>query len=440
LVLAVSALMFPGLACIDLDEPTESTFTPDATVSYRIIGAQSDKCLTLPASDSASAVAGGLEIHICDGSLRQTFRIEPVGENRHRLHNLGADLCLDVQGASRIDGASIIGWPCGSGKNQQWRLFGTSANALRFVVRHSRKAMDVAGSSVSDGTNLVQWAPLEQSSQRYRLQVLPTAGNPPAGGAGSQDVVTGWASVGWPIAGEGDPRVTSVTTAAALGKALAAPTAGVVRIEGTISASVSVGSNTTLEGAPGAVLRGNLKIARASNVVIRNLAIVAVAGAAGATRAVTIKDGAHHVWIDHCDLSDSGTPDLEIDPGTDNITVSWTKLSQLEIGGGRRNLRVTLHHNWWTGKVGEAVPRLLVGTVHLYDNYFDSHPNRSGIEASAQASLLLQNNYFQGASRLQQNQSEGSAAVAAESRPPYAYQLDDSAAVPALVAKGVGPH
>ena len=442
-VVLALALPISGMACIDLDEPTEPAFTPDATASYRIVGAQSSKCLTLPSSNSASAAPGALELRVCDGSARQTFRIESVGENRHRVRNPGADLCLDVQGASRADGASVIGWPCGAGKNQQWRLFGRSAEAVRFVVRHSRKALDVAASAVTDGANLVQWASQEQGSQRYRVQILPPAGDP--AGAGGQSGVRGWAAVGWPIAGEADPRVASVTTAAALEEALAAPTTGVVRIEGRIRASVSVGSNKTLEGAPGAVLEGRLKIARASNVVVRNLTIVNAASAAsaasalGAASAVTIRDGAHHVWIDHCDLSDSDTPDLAIGPGTDNITVSWTKLSQLEIGGGRRTLRVTLHHNWWTGKVGEAMPRLRSGTVHLYNNYFDSHPNRSGIEASPQATLVLENNYFEGASRLQQNQGDGSSA-ASESRPPYVYSLDDTAAVPTLVAKGAGPR
>ncbi|WP_405732558.1 pectate lyase [Streptomyces sp. NBC_01537] len=173
---------------------------------------------------------------------------------------------------------------------------------------------------------------------------------------------------------------------------------------------LKVGSNTTIVGTGRAVLKGgSLQVKNADNVIIRNLELRDAydcfpywqpnTGGLGDWK--TSYDniwltGATHVWIDHITASDKGHPDaaeptwfgrnylrhdglLDITTGSDLVTVSWSRFADHDkailIGnsdsatGDRGRLRVTLHHNAFTGTVQRA-PRVRFGQVHLYNNAY----------------------------------------------------------------------
>ena len=111
--------------------------------------------------------------------------------------------------------------------------------------------------------------------------------------------------------------------------------------------------------------------------------------------AVSLRDS-EQVWIDHNDFRDRQTLDstlpsffnakyqihdglLDITNASDRVTVSWNRFQNHDkvmlIGSsddapadvGR--LRVTLHHNSFDN-VGQRVPRVRYGQVHVYNNYY----------------------------------------------------------------------
>ncbi len=202
--------------------------------------------------------------------------------------------------------------------------------------------------------------------------------------------------------------------------------------------TLNVGSNTTIVGLEGAVLKGaNLQVKNASNVVIRNLDLrdaydcfpVWQPNTGGLGDWKTAYDtiwlsGSHHVWVDHVTLSDKGHPDekepthfgrnylrhdglLDITNGSDLVTVSWSRLvghdKAMLIGSGdsatgdRGKLRVTLHHNQFESIVQRA-PRVRFGQVHLYNNRYivpeDAHDYRYSIGVSTESAIHAQNNAF----------------------------------------------
>jgi pectate lyase len=86
----------------------------------------------------------------------------------------------------------------------------------------------------------------------------------------------------------------------------------IINISGTISGSsmLDVKSNKTVNGLSGATLNGvGLSIWNNSNVIIRNIRIQN-----SPIDAITIRDNAHHVWIDHCWL-DRASDELVDIPG-----------------------------------------------------------------------------------------------------------------------------
>lgn len=197
-----------------------------------------------------------------------------------------------------------------------------------------------------------------------------------------------------------------------------------------------VGSNTTIVGLKGAVLKGgSLQVRNASNVIIRNLDLrdaydcfpVWQPNTGGLGDWKTAYDniwltGATHVWVDHVTLSDKGHPDaaeptyfarnylrhdglLDITNGSDLVTVSWSRFADHDkamlIGnsdsatGDRGRLRVTLHHNAFESVVQRA-PRVRFGQVHVYNNRYlaENDDYRYSLGVSTESAIFAENNAF----------------------------------------------
>ncbi|MDT0437736.1 MULTISPECIES: polysaccharide lyase family 1 protein [Streptomyces] len=113
----------------------------------------------------------------------------------------------------------------------------------------------------------------------------------------------------------------------------------------------------------------------------------------------TVLYGATHVWMDHNTFTDGDHPDstlpyyygrifeqhdgeLDIVKGSDHVTASWNVFADHDktilIGNSdsastaavdRGHLKVTLHHNLFSGLV-ERAPRVRFGQVDSYNNHF----------------------------------------------------------------------
>jgi pectate lyase len=216
--------------------------------------------------------------------------------------------------------------------------------------------------------------------------------------------------------GGGSAAPTVVTTIEAFTAAVTGSTPAVVQIGASMSGRVKIGSNKTVTAINGAVFTGNLGVDGSFNVILRDLRIVGFnctdnPVCEGGADAMTISDGAHHVWVDHCDISNGSDGNLDINHQSDYITVSWTKFSYSSdrVGGhefsnligssdgdtadmGR--LKVTWHHDWWADSVAERMPRVRYGQVHLFNNLYTSNGNSYCIGVGWYANLLLESNVF----------------------------------------------
>ncbi|MFY9513696.1 MAG: hypothetical protein WAQ05_22265, partial [Rubrivivax sp.] len=205
--------------------------------------------------------------------------------------------------------------------------------------------------------------------------------------------------------------------------------------------AVDIPSNTTLVGAgPGAgFINATLRIVGVSQVIVRNLKIVAPCdvapvwdpsdGATGAWNAaydaISVA-GSDHVWIDHNTVTDVPVTDdtlpvengktrqchdgaLDITSGSDHVSVSYNVFEKHDkailIGssdsasGDAGRLRVSFSNNVFSDLVQRA-PRVRYGQVHLFNNYHAgsktaavyAHAYSVGVGKSAQ--ILSHNNVF----------------------------------------------
>lgn len=235
---------------------------------------------------------------------------------------------------------------------------------------------------------------------------------------------------------------------------------------------IRVASNKSIIGAGKGVTLSFLgfDFKQQHNIIIRNLRITKANPDALAFRSC------HHVWVDHCDLSDCDDGLLDYTLGSSYLTVSYTRLSNHDkvsiccSGTGHaedyNRQRNTYHHCWFTDNV-QRNPRIGYGRLHVFNTYY-TDISLYCIGYFCRAKAISERNYFmrcKGPYRQMYSDDSNSAyygelfslgdyqeqceaksqptatSLSDDDIPPYIYKfaLDDVMAVPQLAQDNCGP-
>ena len=223
------------------------------------------------------------------------------------------------------------------------------------------------------------------------------------------DKIIGYAMVGGTTTGGQGGQTVVVSTLSALKSAIASSAPAIIKVSGKITGTgfLNVSSNKTILGLKGSSLEGvGLMIYGTNNVIIRNMTIRNVKTYSN----IIIKEGAHHVWVDHCTLSSDRNHGwdyydglLDVGKKANYVTLSWNKLHDnhipLLIGFGDGStvdkdfLKVTMYKNHFLN-VSERQPSTRFGYMHVFNNYMQ---NGSGyaVGATFGATVRTDNNFFE---------------------------------------------
>ena len=282
------------------------------------------------------------------------------------------------------------------------------------------------------------------------------------------DAPIGWASVAGGTRGGAGGMTVTVSDAAAFAKAVTSSEPLVIRVTGEIKleGTVRVKPNKTIlgVGADAALTGGGLNLRSTNNVIVRNLSIHD-----SPDDAINL-EGSHHVWIDHCDLSQCRDGLLDVKAASDLVTVSWNRFHDHQktcllghsdkpdvLAKDKGHLRVTYHHNFFDGSKTRHPRVRIAETVHVFNNYY--RDCEYGVASLADAGVLVEGNFFERVQnpthtlygetkipgrlveRLNAAIESGPFATRGEVREvkdAYAYSLDDAQKVRELVRAGAG--
>jgi pectate lyase len=295
--------------------------------------------------------------------------------------------------------------------------------------------------------------------------------------------------------GGGNATPQTVTTLAALTSAASGSNPAVIYVSGVLApGTFNIGSNKTIVGLCGAEIHGHIGVSGSSNVIVRNIKIVgygvgdctkdpdfdAAVGCSSGNDAITIGNNAHHVWFDHCDVSDGTDGNLDITSGADYVTISWTKFhytprtdnvgndstganghrfsnligSADNVPGDVGKLNVTWVHDWWAENVNQRMPRSRNGKIHMLNSLFTSTGNSYCTNAGFQTHLLVEGNAYIGVKGPLQPDANGdmlarnnlfsgtsgtTTANGTGFTPPYTYTVESASGIQATVMAGAGP-
>ena len=143
-------------------EPTPGSFTSAAVVQH------SGKCLNV------SGVSGEQVVQrSCNGGAAQQFTFTPSGAAGSYTVSSG-DLCLGVTDASRINRAAVVQQACDGSAPQRFKLQAAGSDtAFLLIAQHSGKAVDVERASRRDGAPVLQWTSTGSANQRWTLAGYP---------------------------------------------------------------------------------------------------------------------------------------------------------------------------------------------------------------------------------------------------------------------------
>ena len=215
--------------------------------------------------------------------------------------------------------------------------------------------------------------------------------------------------------GTGGPTVTA-TTEADLTMYATKTTPGplIIQVQGNIvlTSRLDVSANKTIIGigeSP-SITGANINLKGidggkplAYNIIIRNL-ILGDNGSIDSRDAITITEKAHHIWVDHCTLSNCYDGLLDISHASEYITVSWNHYHSQDktslVGHSDNNasedtghLKVTYHHNFFDG-TNQRNPRVRFSYLcHIFNNYYNAN-QAYGVVSACDAYVLVEGNYF----------------------------------------------
>lgn len=173
-----------------------------------------------------------------------------------------------------------------------------------------------------------------------------------------------------------------------------------------LEAPLRLGSDKTFDGRGRKVRITGMGILtqESSNLIFENLIFTAPSITALDTtsrRALSIHNGTHHVWVDHCTFEEYPLVELDVKRGSHNITISWSRFENAQTGvlfGLAGNIimdsaqNLTMHHNYFAGLSDDGVLGHN-GVLHAYNNFFDS-VEKSGVVCSDSAKCLVERNVF----------------------------------------------
>lgn len=220
---------------------------------------------------------------------------------------------------------------------------------------------------------------------------------------------------------------------------------------------------------------GIFNISGKSNIIIRNIHFIGPGSIdVGGYDLMSVRDGAHHIWIDHCRFTDGMDGNLDVTVKADFVTISWCvfdyttrsydhKVSNL-VGGsddaskqGENNLNITYANNIWGNKCEGRMPMARFGTIHLLNNYYNCPGCGSSVNPRKNSEFLIEGNYFEKGVKKIFSQSGAKAYVFKNNhytesfsqpanvgsvRIPYSYTAYDVMEVPAVLTSaenGAGP-
>ena len=103
------------------------------------------------------------------GRANQQFTFALQSDGSYTVKSVNSGKLLDVNGGSTAWGANVIQWQANGGKNQRWKLTVDEGNRITFKNVNSGLVFDVNGGVAKAGSSMIQWGANNGLNQKWKL-------------------------------------------------------------------------------------------------------------------------------------------------------------------------------------------------------------------------------------------------------------------------------
>ncbi|MFC8918370.1 RICIN domain-containing protein [Streptomyces sp. NPDC047821] len=142
--------------------------------------AHSDQCLTIPGASLRNGV-NTVQSACADDAVNQRVDLVPTGAGTFELRFGHSGKCLDVEGAGIKTGTPVQQWWCVGADNQRWRMVMVDIAKELYELRpahlaaDTNRCLDVESASKADGASARLWACNGSPAQQWRIHPVTAA-------------------------------------------------------------------------------------------------------------------------------------------------------------------------------------------------------------------------------------------------------------------------
>lgn len=142
--------------------------------------AHSDQCLTIPGASLRNGV-NTVQSACADDAVNQRVDLVPTGAGTFELRFGHSGKCLDVEGAGTKTGTAVQQWWCVGADNQRWRLVMVDIAKELYELRPAHtpvgtnRCLDIESASKTDGATARLWACNGTLAQQWRIHPVTAA-------------------------------------------------------------------------------------------------------------------------------------------------------------------------------------------------------------------------------------------------------------------------
>jgi peptidoglycan hydrolase-like protein with peptidoglycan-binding domain len=136
--------------------------------TYTIQGKTSGKVVDI----NGASKENGATAHIWPSNSgdNQKFAFVRLSDGTYKITVAHSERSLEVRNSSLSDGADVAQWDYDANYAcKRWYVVACGDDYYKFINKNSGKALDVSGNGTADGTNLQQWTDNGTDAQRFRL-------------------------------------------------------------------------------------------------------------------------------------------------------------------------------------------------------------------------------------------------------------------------------
>ncbi len=161
--------------------------SPDPNAWYQIVNVNSGSCLDV--SNFGTALGTSLDQWTCgNGQANQQWQFVPTANGFYQVNSRFVAMSWNITGGTgtTTDGSPIQLWSYGGASNEQWKPVYISTdsnghNVFKFIAESDGLCLDVPGASTLNGQQLDQYSCNGTNAQVFTLiQVTPASSNPVA--------------------------------------------------------------------------------------------------------------------------------------------------------------------------------------------------------------------------------------------------------------------